>query len=62
MLRAVEILNKKEVEKKAREAQRQKAKEERRKLKEAEQDGQFAALAKSQEKGDGGGKSSWKFW
>lgn len=64
MLRAVDILNKKEVEKKAREQQREKAKEERRKLKEAEQDEQFKSLREKNEGSEsgGGGGRSWKFW
>ena len=63
MTRAMEILNKKEMEKKAREQQKSKVKEERRRLKEAEQDQQFNALRESKEKeAAGGGKTSWKFW
>ena len=61
MMRAVEVLNKKEVEKKARERQREKAREERRKFKEEEQDEQFAKLREEQG-GGGKGWGGWKFW
>lgn len=62
-MRAVEILNKKEVEKKAREQQRERAREERRKVKEQEQDEQFARLKDKSEGGDSGsGRGGWKFW
>ncbi|KAH9828438.1 cytochrome c oxidase protein 20, mitochondrial-like [Teratosphaeria destructans] len=59
MLRAVEILNAKEMEKKAREARKEKLRSERRLAKEQEQDAQFAAL---QESKGGGGKPWWKVW
>jgi len=64
-MRAVEILNKKDVEKRAREARKEKAREERRKEKEQELDAQFAAL--NQAKPDivskeEGGKPWWKVW
>ena len=65
MMRAVEILNKKDIEKKAREAQKERQKEERRRLKEQEQETQFAALREASDvKIDGGGtaKSWWKVW
>jgi cytochrome c oxidase assembly protein subunit 20 len=65
MMRAVEILNKREMEKRAREARKERMREERRVAKEREQDEQFAALAKEEEKkgekkGEGG-KGRW-FW
>lgn len=67
MMRAVEILNKKDVEKKAREARKEKVREERRREKEVELDAQFAALnqarpADSGPTGGGGGKAWWKVW
>ncbi|KAK4549164.1 hypothetical protein LTR36_007622 [Oleoguttula mirabilis] len=69
MMRAVEILNKKDVEKKAREARKEKAREERRRGKDVELDAQFAALGKGKSAdaasggGDGGGgKAWWKVW
>lgn len=61
MMRAVEILNKKEVEKKAREARKEKAREERRAKQEGEQDAKFAAL-KEAEVGGGSSKPWWKIW
>jgi len=60
MTRAMEILNKKDMEKRAREARREKMKEERRKAKDQEQDVQLAALAEAKEAN--GGKSWWKPW
>lgn len=64
MTRAMEILSKKDMEKKAREARRDKMREERRKAKDQEQDQQFAALAEAKEVKEGGnaGKSWWKPW
>ena len=63
MMRAVEILNKKDLEKKAREQRREKAREERRAAKDAEQDTQLAALNQAHSaKTDGGGKPWWKVW
>jgi len=63
MTRAMEILSKKDMEKKAREARREKAREERRKQKDQEQDAQFAAFAEAKAAKDGGnGKSWWKVW
>lgn len=63
MMRAVEILNKKDIEKKAREARKDKIREERRKAKDVEQDAQFAALQDAQSvKPEGSGKSWWKPW
>lgn len=58
-MRAVEILNKKEMEKQAREQRKEKMREERRQAKDKEQDAQIAAL---NAKGDGGGKPWWKVW
>lgn len=59
MMRAVEILNKKDNEKRAREARR----EARRKAKDEEQDRQLAALKDAQAlKQEGSGKSWWKPW
>lgn len=63
MTRAMEILSRKDMEKKAREARRDKVREERRKAKESEQDAQFAALAEKKDAKEGGsGKSWWKPW
>lgn len=66
MQRAVEILNRKEMEKKAREGQRERAREERRRVKEQEQEEQFRALSGQKKAegdgGSGGGWGSWKFW
>lgn len=65
MMRAVEILNKKDLEKKAREQRKEAAKQERRKAKEEEQEVQFAALREAKDaKTDDGGikKPFWKFW
>ncbi|KAI7246703.1 hypothetical protein KC343_g4222 [Hortaea werneckii] len=64
MMRAVEILNKKDTEKKAREARKEKAREERRAQKETELDAQFAALneAKPNTVSHNGGKPWWKIW
>lgn len=59
-MRAVEILNQKEMEKRAREARREKAREERRVAKEQEQDAQLAALKDAAN--GGGGKPWWKVW
>ena len=63
MLRAMEILNKKDVDKKAREARKEQVREDRRKAKEEEQDAQFAALKDAQAlKAGNEGKSWWKPW
>jgi len=64
MNRVMEIMNKKDVEKKARDARRERAREERREAKEKEQDAQFAALkdAQAANPDGGGGKSWWKPW
>lgn len=65
MMRAVEILNRKDVEKKAREARREKMREERRANKETELDAQFAALNEAKPSvgsQGGGGKPWWKVW
>ncbi|KAK5125282.1 hypothetical protein LTR85_000958 [Meristemomyces frigidus] len=64
MMRAVEILNKKDVEKKAREARKEKLRQERRKEKDVELDAQFAALnqAKPDTVPGGSGKAWWKVW
>jgi cytochrome c oxidase assembly protein subunit 20 len=64
MMRAVEILNKKEIEKRAREAQKEKAREERRRRKEEEQDKQFAALREKHDAAAGSqnAKPWWKLW
>jgi cytochrome c oxidase assembly protein subunit 20 len=63
MTRAMEILSKKDMEKKAREARREKIREERRKNKDQEQDAQIAALAEAKQTKDvGNGKSWWKVW
>ena len=56
----MEILSKKDMEKKAREARREKIREERRKNKDQEQDAQIAALAEAKQ--NQGGKSWWKVW
>lgn len=63
-MRAVEILNKKDTEKKAREARKEKAREERRAQKETELDAQFAALneAKPNTVSQDGSKPWWKIW
>lgn len=62
MLRAVEILNKKDVERKAREARKEKAREERRAAKDVEQDAQLAALKAKTDGGGGGERPWWKVW
>lgn len=66
MTRAMEILSRKDMEKKAKEARREKVREDRRKAKESEQDAQFAALAEAKDakdgSGSGSGKSWWKVW
>ena len=62
MMRAVEILNKKDVEKKAREAAKERQKEERRKLKEAELDAQYNKLREAKTEGGGTSKPWWKVW
>lgn len=59
MMRAVEILNKKEMEKQAREQRKEKMREERRQAKDKEQDSQIAALNANS---DGSGKPWWKVW
>lgn len=64
-MRAVEILNKKEIEKKAREAYKEKQREERRKLKDMELNEQYAKLREAKDaKSDDGGISKpwWKVW
>lgn len=58
MIRAIEILNKKDIEKKAREQRKESQRQERREAKEKEQDAQFAALKDK----EAGGKPWWKFW
>lgn len=62
MMRAVEILNKKDVEKRAREARKEKAREERRREKEGELEGRFEALKDKDGAGGGGGKPWWRIW
>lgn len=63
MMRAVEILNKKDVEKQARAARKEKAREERRKGKDTELDAQLAALNQAKpDTGPSGGKAWWKVW
>lgn len=65
MTRAVEILNKKEEQKKAREAYKEKQREDRRKLKDQELNEQYAMLREAKDaKSDGGGISKpwWKLW
>lgn len=65
MMRAVEILNRKEVEKKAREAYKEKQKEERRELKEKELNEQYAKLREAKDaRSDDGGiqRPWWKVW
>ena len=61
MMRAVEILERKGVEKKARAGQKAKEKEERRQRKEEELEGQYAKAREGSEQA-GGGKSWWKVW
>lgn len=58
MMRAVEILNKKEIEKKAREQRKESLRQERRETKEKEQDAQYAALKEK----ENGGKPWYKMW
>jgi cytochrome c oxidase assembly protein subunit 20 len=58
MMKAVEILNKNQMEKKAREEARERQKEERRKLKDQELEGTYAKLRESQ----AGSKPWWKVW
>ncbi|CAK4033592.1 related to COX20 In the maturation and assembly of cytochrome oxidase involved [Lecanosticta acicola] len=58
MTRAMEILNRKEVERKAREQRKEKMREERRAAKEEEQDEKLRQLKAKSE----GGKSWWKVW
>lgn len=60
MLRAVEVMNKKEIERKAREARKEQVRSERRKIQEAEQDTRFDAAKKAAEKSEGG--KGWKWW
>ncbi|QIX00579.1 hypothetical protein AMS68_006096 [Peltaster fructicola] len=60
MLRAVEVINRKEIERKAREARRDQVKSERRKAKDEEQDSQLTALKEAETKKEG--RSSWKWW
>ena len=59
MMRVVEIMNKKEVEKQAREQQKERAREERRQSKDKEQDAQLESLKVARE---GGGKPWWRVW
>lgn len=63
-MRAVEILNKKDVEKRARESRKDKVREERREAKEKEQETHFAALREAKPDGGGGAgaKPWWKVW
>ena len=58
-MRAVEILNKKEIEKKAREAYKEKQREERRKAKEEDLEEQYSKLREAK---DGISKPWWKVW
>lgn len=58
MTRAMEILNRKEVEKKAREQRKEKMREERREAKEKEQDEKLRELREKSE----GGKPWYKVW
>lgn len=65
MMRAVDILNQKEMEKVTRAAQKEKAKEERRRLKDKEQDAQLASMKEARDgtaNGGGEGKSWWNVW
>ena len=64
MMRAVEIMNNKDVEKKAREALKEKQKGDRRAAKEKEQDAQFSALHAKANAGSGasGVRPWWKVW
>lgn len=57
-MRAVEILNKKEIEKKAREQRKETLRQERREAREKEQDAQYAALKER----ESGGKPWYKVW
>lgn len=59
MSRAIEILNRKELEKKAREQRKEQLKEERRAAKDKEQDEKLAAMKRE---AAGGGKAWWKVW
>ena len=59
MMRAVEILNKKEIDKKAREAQKEREKEDRRKVKEDELDVRYTQAREAKE---GIAKPWWKVW
>lgn len=59
MTRAMEILNRKEVEKKAREQRKEQMREERRAQKDKEQDKKLAAMKRDAE---GNGKAWWKVW
>ena len=63
MNRVMEIMNNKDIEKKAREARRDKAREERRLAKDQEQDAQLATMKEAQAANtNGGGKAWWKVW
>ncbi|KAK6443722.1 hypothetical protein LTR95_000549 [Oleoguttula sp. CCFEE 5521] len=62
MMRAMEILDKKGMEKKAREARKEKAREERRKAKEEELEVSFAKAGENVSSGSAPGKSWWKVW
>lgn len=55
MTRVMEIMNRKEMEKKAREQRKEKMREERRDAKDKEQDEKLKAM-------NGGGKPWWKVW
>lgn len=59
MTRAMEILNRKEVERQARNQRKEQLKEERRAQKDKEQDEKLAAMKKD---ADGSGKAWWKVW
>lgn len=56
MTRAIEVMNRKELERRARETRKEQMRDERRKAKEEEQDAQFAAAQRKE------GGRSWKFW
>lgn len=56
MTRAMEIMNRKELEKRARESHKENMKAERRKAKDEEQDRQLAAMKEKES------RRSWKLW
>jgi len=64
MNRVMEVMNKKDMEKRARDARRERAKEERREAKDKEQDAQLSALKEASVPNTvgGSGKSWWKPW